>query len=337
MVYGLCRLLLRDPHDAEDASQQVFLSAHRSMLSGTEPRDPGAWLGTIARNECASRIRERMATPLVLVDESAPAAGEVEHLAAQRAEVEALCTALAELPQQQRQAVVLREFYGLSYEEVRDALGVTASAVESLLFRARKRLQEELQPARAASGALAIPFALRDALASAVPGFSSGSGAGMLAKLASLPFAAKLIAAAATMSAAGTIGYAELGARDHVPARASRSAAHASTHHSSKAPVPLARALPQRSGHLEGSREPSGEVRSGGDGEHSETSGKDVVSRSDGGDDGLGGSSGSDSAVSSSDGSGVSGSGSSDSGDSGSASSASGESGDSRSGSGGDD
>jgi RNA polymerase sigma-70 factor (ECF subfamily) len=217
MVYGLCRLLLRDPEEAEDAAQQVFLSAHRSMLAGTEPRDPGAWLGTIARNECSARIRARMMTPLTLVDEREPATADIEHLAAQRAEIEILCAALGELPQQQRQAVVLREFYGLSYEEVQDALGVTESAVESLLFRARKRLQEELRPARIASGVLALPLALRDALAGSVPGFASGSSGGMLAKLASLPFAAKLVTAAATMTAAGTIGYTELDARDHVP------------------------------------------------------------------------------------------------------------------------
>jgi RNA polymerase sigma factor (sigma-70 family) len=217
MVYGLCRLLLRDPLEAEDAAQQVFLSAHRSMLAGTEPRDPGAWLGTIARNECSARIRTRMTTPLALVDEREPATADVEHLAAQRAEIEILCAALAELPQQQRHAVVLREFYGLSYEEVQDALGVTESAVESLLFRARKRLQEELRPARIASGVLALPLALRDAIAGAVPGFASGSGGGMLAKLASLPFAAKLVATAATVTAAGSIGYTELESRDHVP------------------------------------------------------------------------------------------------------------------------
>ncbi len=231
MVYGLCRLLLRDRDEAEDAAQQVFLSAHRSMLAGTAPRDPGAWLGTIARNECSARIRARVTNPLALVDEREPATADVEHLAAQRAEIEILCAALAELPQQQRQAVVLREFYGLSYEEVQDALGVTESAVESLLFRARKRLQEELRPARIASGVLALPLALRDALAGSVPNFASGSSGGMLAKLASLPFAAKLVTAAATMTAAGTIGYTELDARDHVPAASTRTPAAQRANH----------------------------------------------------------------------------------------------------------
>jgi RNA polymerase sigma factor (sigma-70 family) len=215
MVYGVCRLLLRDADDAEDAAQQVFLSAYRSMLGGSEPQDPAAWLGTIARNESRARIRAGMERPLTLVEQDA-ASADAAHVAAQHAEIEALCAALAELPQQQRDAIVLREFYGLSYDEVRAALGVTDAAVESLIFRARKRLQEELRPARLASGAIALPIALRDAIAGAVPGFSSGSGSGgLLAKLASSPVVAKLAASAATLTAAGTIGFAEIQARDH--------------------------------------------------------------------------------------------------------------------------
>lgn len=215
MVYGLCRVLLRDADEAEDATQQVFLSAYRSMLGGTEPQDPSAWLGTIARNESRARIRAGMERPLGLVEQDAPTA-DAAHVAAQHAEIEALCAALAELPQQQREAIVLREFYGLSYDEVRAALGVTDAAVESLIFRARKRLQEELRPARLASGAITLPIALRDAIAGAVPGFAPGSGSGgLLAKLGSLPLVAKLAASAATVTAAGTIGFAEVQARDH--------------------------------------------------------------------------------------------------------------------------
>jgi RNA polymerase sigma-70 factor (ECF subfamily) len=218
MVYGLCRVLLRDADEAEDAAQQVFLCAHRSVLGGTEPREPSAWLAAIARNECHGRIRARMATPLTLVVEERDAVGaDIEQVAGQHAEIEALCAALAELPKQQREAIVLREFYGLSYDEVRAALGVTDGAVESLLFRARKRLQAELQPARVASGALALPLALRDSIAAAVPGFPAASSGGGLAKLASLPLFAKVAGAAATLTAAGTIGFVGLEDRDHDP------------------------------------------------------------------------------------------------------------------------
>ena len=209
MVYGVCRVMLRDRDEAEDAAQQTFLSAHRSLLTGTNPRDPAAWLATIARNECRARIRERMAAPLALVSDEEIAVGDAAQEAGRRAEVGALCAALADLPPQQREAILLREFYGLSYDEVASALGVSLSAVESLIFRSRRTLQHRLRPARTASGALVVPAALGDSLARAVPGFSSGSGGVMtaaLAKAAAAPLGAKL--AAATLLAGAVVSSA---------------------------------------------------------------------------------------------------------------------------------
>ena len=150
MVFGLCRALLRDTPEAEDAAQQVFLSAHRSLLNGAEPREPAAWLATIARNECWARIRSRMREPLTT--DAADAAGGVDPVyeAIRRADLAALWRAIRALPQQQRDALLLREFGGLHYDELAAALAVTEPAVESLLFRARARLRLQLQPIRVA-------------------------------------------------------------------------------------------------------------------------------------------------------------------------------------------
>lgn len=151
MVTGLCRALLRDSVEAEDAAQQVFLSAHRSLLNGAEPREPAAWLATIARNECWARISGRMREPL-----PSAAAEEVESTddpvaeAIRRADLTALWPAIRALPQQQREALLLREFGGLRYDELAAALAVSEPAVESLLFRARTRLRAQLQTAYAA-------------------------------------------------------------------------------------------------------------------------------------------------------------------------------------------
>lgn len=84
------------------------------------------------------------------------------------------------------------------------ALGVSGPAVESLLFKGRRRLQERLRTLRAASSALVLPVVLRDGLEAAIPGFASGasSGAGaaaggaVIAKIAGAPTAAKLAAVA---------------------------------------------------------------------------------------------------------------------------------------------
>src|SRR2546423_44418 len=109
LVLGICRGMLRDPHEAEDAAQQTFLSAYASLLGGTKPRDPAPWLATIARNECRSLVQRKMREPLPAprseADRSDPA-----FRAARAAEVESLRLALAQLPGQQRRGVLFREF-----------------------------------------------------------------------------------------------------------------------------------------------------------------------------------------------------------------------------------
>ncbi len=142
-VRGLCRALLRDHAEAEDAAQQTFLSAHRAILNGTDPREPAAWLATIARNECWGRIRSRMREPLPseTVETAAAHDGDPLAEAIRRADLAALWRAIESLPRQQRDALLLREFGGLSYGELAAALAVSTPAVESLLFRARARLR----------------------------------------------------------------------------------------------------------------------------------------------------------------------------------------------------
>jgi RNA polymerase sigma-70 factor (ECF subfamily) len=180
IVLGLCRLLLRDTVEAEDATQQVFLSAHRSLLRGRYPRDEPAWLAAIARNECRARIRRRMREPLALPDVPGDLPDPLAS-AIRAVDLDALWIALSELPRRQRRAFLLRELGGMSYGELGAALGVTRPAVESLLFRARRQLRRTLAGANAAL----IPVALRDQLAQLVPGFGTASAA-------SVPVAAKL-------------------------------------------------------------------------------------------------------------------------------------------------
>lgn len=237
MVYGVCRLILRDPVEAEDAAQQTFLSAYRGLLAGQEPREPSAWLGTIARNECRARLRSRSAEPGRLVRE--PVGDDLQKDLGRREEITALCAALTELPSQQRDAIVLREFYGLSYAEVGAALGLSGPAVESLLFRSRKRLQEQLRPLRSALGVLTLPLTVRESLAQVLPGFgggaSAGAGAAALAKLSSGPVAAKVAAVTLGVGAAGTVASLET---EHV-VRHRAAVNHAATATASVAPAAL--------------------------------------------------------------------------------------------------
>ena len=203
MVYGICRMLLRDPNEAEDATQQVYLSAYRNLLTGTEVRDPAAWLGTIARNACRRRATARMREPLALVDDDPTRISpSVEDTALGREEAAAL-RGTAVLPDKQREAVVLRDIYGLRYDEVATALRTSRPAVEALLFRARRRLQRRLRPGLVA-GVLVVPLAVQESIAYAVPGFAST--AATPAAAVGIPLIAKLAAAGAAVGIAGSAG-----------------------------------------------------------------------------------------------------------------------------------
>jgi RNA polymerase sigma factor (sigma-70 family) len=202
MVLAICRCHLRDPQAAEDAAQETFLSAHRSLLGGTQPRDPAAWLATIARNECRRMWRTTQTAPLD--DRTAVTALDPADIVADRADLTEVATAIAELPARQREALVLREFCGLSYEQVAAAMSVSAAAVESLLSRARRRLAEQFGDLPRGS-ALVVPATLREELARLIPGFDVGGaaaagvatgagGAATLTSLGSAPLATKVAA-----------------------------------------------------------------------------------------------------------------------------------------------
>lgn len=131
--------LLRSPEDAEDATQATYLTALRTFRKGARIEEEARWLKRVARNECLDRLaaRRRVGTPEPPpVGDADPVAGE----AIRRAELAALRARLQALPASQREAMVLREWHGLAYDEIARATGATRAAVESRLVRARRAL-----------------------------------------------------------------------------------------------------------------------------------------------------------------------------------------------------
>ena len=213
MVYGVCRAMLRDVHEAEDATQQVFLSAHKAVLGGATVRDPAAWLATISRNECRARIAAGMRRPLPVADEDLDLLPTVCDEQLQRSQLQELRTALAQLPERQREAVVLRYLYGLRYGEVATALGLSRPATEALLFRARRAMRLRLRPVVGA--ALVVPSVVREELALALPGFGGSASAGvaaagvtggLIAKLTAGSVGVKVATSAVAISTVGAVG-----------------------------------------------------------------------------------------------------------------------------------
>jgi RNA polymerase sigma factor (sigma-70 family) len=135
--------LLGRREDAEDATQATFLAVHSALAGGTAVLEPGAWVLGIARNECMGRLRKSSVRPVpdALADDAGPvAAGSVESQAAVRDEMRIARKTLSGLPEQEREAFVLREWLGLEIPEVALAMGVEAGYVEYLTARARRSL-----------------------------------------------------------------------------------------------------------------------------------------------------------------------------------------------------
>jgi RNA polymerase sigma factor (sigma-70 family) len=198
-VLRYCTACLRSREEAEDAAQSTFLYALRALERGVEPQMEAPWLFSIARNVCLARhrsrgrraARETLQDPVVLQDASA---------APERADgLVGIEEALATLPENQRRAILLREWQGLTYREIAVDLGLSVAAVETLIFRARRSLAERLDSEKAQEKRRLLR------------GFDLGSAAAGLKALLGGGGAAKLALAAATV---GTVVVAVAGQAD---------------------------------------------------------------------------------------------------------------------------
>src|SRR6266545_2322447 len=143
-VYRYAAAMLGTAADAEDVTQTTFLNAYRAFKKGTRPDKPQSWLIAIAHNVCRQRFRQAQRRPHeVAFDERIGDGEPAEEITAPSAED--LRRALSQLPPNQRAAVVMRELEGSSYAEIAEVLGISVSALETLLFRARRALREQLE------------------------------------------------------------------------------------------------------------------------------------------------------------------------------------------------
>jgi RNA polymerase sigma-70 factor, ECF subfamily len=142
-VYRYALAVMRNPTDAEDVTQTTFLNAYRAYVEkGSRPEKPQNWLIAIAHNVCRQRFRQSARRPAevsfeddiadTIADDEAPTGEDIRR-------------ALGHLAFNQRAALVMRELEGRSYSEIADILELSTSAVETLIFRARRALREQLE------------------------------------------------------------------------------------------------------------------------------------------------------------------------------------------------
>jgi len=150
-VFSVAYRMLGSRAEAEDVAQEVFLRVYRGIAEFRGEAKLSTWLYAITSRVCLNRLasgerrmaraREAEDTLSGLPSAESDAAGRLE-----RRETEAaLHRAIAELAEDRRIVVVLRDLEGLSYEDIADTLGVTLGTVRSRLHRARLELKERLE------------------------------------------------------------------------------------------------------------------------------------------------------------------------------------------------
>ena len=149
-VYNIALKMVGDPDDAADMTQETFIKAYRALSGFRGDSKFSSWLYRIASNVCLDFLRSRSRHPQVslsTVDEDDRATFELpdmrqnpEEQLMKKLGMEAVRRGLEQLPEQQRQILVLRELGGLSYAELAQTLGLEEGTVKSRIFRARKRL-----------------------------------------------------------------------------------------------------------------------------------------------------------------------------------------------------
>ena len=158
-VMNFVHRTLRDETESEDVAQNVFLQVYKSASRYESTAKFSTWLFTIARNLCLNEIRRRSRHPAESLDATHPESedqplhqfedkknfsppdsllhGELE---------EKITEALADLPENQRTALLLCRQDELSYEEIAEVLDCSLSATKSLIHRARETLKLRLKP-----------------------------------------------------------------------------------------------------------------------------------------------------------------------------------------------
>lgn len=154
-VYGLVRRLLKDETRAEDATQEVFLKVHRAIERLDPDRDPAPWLTTIAYNVCRDRWRsaaEKMDRQSSSIDDQPGLSNRLDDgrttpeddaLAGERERL--VREAIDELPDPQREVVVLHDYEGLTHDEIARMMDSSHAAIRKRYSRALSALAEHLR------------------------------------------------------------------------------------------------------------------------------------------------------------------------------------------------
>lgn len=153
-IYALAYRMLGREEDARDVCQEAFLRAFRGLSAFKGQAKFSSWLYRIALNLCRDSIRRERRSPFVAVPEGVDPselaaqhpspAPSVEELVAQAELSRHVAAAMRRLPDDQRTAIVLKEYHGLTFQEIADVTGCPLSTVKTRLYQGLSVLRREL-------------------------------------------------------------------------------------------------------------------------------------------------------------------------------------------------
>jgi RNA polymerase sigma-70 factor (ECF subfamily) len=153
-IYALAYRTIGREEEARDIVQDTFLRAYRALPGFKGQAKFSSWLYRIALNLCRDWIRKQRRTPTVqmpegvdlieLASEQGPAES-IEELVSRREMSTAVAEAMKLLPDEQRTAIVLKEFHGLTFQEIADLQGCPLSTVKTRLYQGLSVLRRHLE------------------------------------------------------------------------------------------------------------------------------------------------------------------------------------------------
>lgn len=143
-TYRLALRMLGSPAEAEDAAQDAFLRAWKALPKFQGTSSFSTWLYRITTNRCLNIIDARRPSEPLDETRAGDRRDDPASRAQERERMSALTASIGGLPAEQRAALVLREFEGLSYEDIADVLQISLAAVKGRIHRARAQIALDL-------------------------------------------------------------------------------------------------------------------------------------------------------------------------------------------------
>ena len=163
-IYALAYRTLRREEEARDVVQDAFLRAYRGLKGFKGEAKFSSWLYRITLNLCRDWMRKERRAPVVqvpegsdpldLADQQAAPTESVEDLVARREMSAAVQLAMAELPEEQRMAIMLKEYHGLTFQEIAEMLDCPLSTVKTRLYQGLTVLRRRLERQQAETARL---------------------------------------------------------------------------------------------------------------------------------------------------------------------------------------